>query len=739
MNEGTKTGAFWGAAVVMLALSAFVAWPKASTDGDGSGPIGDPLFPEFTDPLAAASLKIVTFDDEQGALDTFEVRKDRESGIWNIPSRGGYPADAVEHMKDAANSLVDLKILDIQTSNAEDHDDLGVAEPKLEDLKIGDAGVGRLVSFRDASQATLASIIIGDALKDDEEKRYVRIPGQDPVYVVKFDVAALTTRFQDWIEEDLLKLSSIDIEDIEIKDYNASFNGRAVSVNRAYDAKVKQEGTDWKLASLLEYAPDQPLAPPTPVEVGEDQQLDATKLNNIKNALDDLKIVNVARKPDGMSATLRANQDLISDGGAVESLATRGFYPIPRGSDYEILSANGELNVGLKDGVRYVMRFGNISGVTSEEDKEEGDATSGVNRYLLVTTQVDESKFPPPDLTPVPQTLEDLEAILNPPPEQPESPESAEPATGDAVQPDAEPKSDAAPQDQPKSDEESKAAADATESEAKDGEAPESTESAEPASPASNEGEPTEDGDSSEAGNEPADETSEAEDTVDEVEESADESQEAELTEEELDEEFEEEDEEDLEEESEASDAGADGTAEENAADAGSDAGQDDAGQDDAEQPTQDEPAEDAAADTAADSEPTAPADDNSATDSPADDSASSASEKETNPEEEEMTEEEKLERLEAEQEKITKENQRKIDERKDKLEEARRRVAELNARFADWYYVIPEATYSKLRIKRDELFKKPADDAAAAPPGLNLPSGGPSFLPQIPGAGAAN
>ena len=74
------------------------------------------------------------------------------------------------------------------------------------------------------------------------------------------------------------------------------------------------------------------------------------------------------------------------------------------------------------------------------------------------------------------------------------------------------------------------------------------------------------------------------------------------------------------------------------------------------------------------------------------------------------------------------------IDERKDKIDIATRRVRELNTRFADWYYVIPETTYSKLRIKREELFEvEKSDDAAAAGPdlqGLGLPPGIPGLSP---------
>ncbi len=99
------------------------------------------------------------------------------------------------------------------------------------------------------------------------------------------------------------------------------------------------------------------------------------------------------------------------------------------------------------------------------------------------------------------------------------------------------------------------------------------------------------------------------------------------------------------------------------------------------------------------------------------------------------MTEEELQERLEAEQEKITKANQRKLDERKDKIEVAEKKVRELNSRFADWYYVIAEDTYTKLRIKRSELFEKAGEGDANPPAGLSPGAAGPQFnIPGIPG-----
>ncbi len=683
MNEGTKTGIFWVVAVVMLGIATLVAWPPTNESETG-GFVGKPLFEEFKDPLAAASLKIVTYDEVDATLQSFEVRRDKESGQWTIPSRKGpnnkgYPADAVDHMKEAANSLVDLKVLDIQSENPEDHEGLGVAEPKLEELKRGDEGVGRLVTLKDESQKTLASLIIGDKLKDEPEKVYVRKPGQDPVYVVKLDDTPLTTRFQDWIEEDLLKLSSIDIDTMEIKDYSANLGASGISLQRNYAATVVMDGSQWKLDKLLKYSETNPLADPTPVAVKPGETLNATKLNDMKNALDDLKIVDVVRKPAGISENLRADKDLVSDQEALESLARRGFYPLQTsdGGEYEMISANGELTVSLKNGVQYLLRFGNVSGLTDEADQEakEGDEATagGVNRYLLVTTQVNESKFPAPQLREIPQNLDDLRKLLG------ETKPRAEPAKSD--------------DDAGKEAVENKAAEkeDASEAEMKQDEAAEKSEAVE--EPKAEEEAKVEEAKSEEPAK--ADDEAAAEPKSNSDSETSAESGESEL-------------------EGSGEASGQGEAQEEVAVDA----------DDEVEPATEAAPAEKSAeaddaakesADQTPDAEKAAPEKKDTET-------------KETSASEE-LSEEEMLERLASEQEKITKANQRMLDERKDKLEVARRAVRDLNARFADWYYVIPEETYRKLRLSREELFQ--SDQPDAANPAAGFP-GGPGAMPQF-------
>ncbi len=83
------------------------------------------------------------------------------------------------------------------------------------------------------------------------------------------------------------------------------------------------------------------------------------------------------------------------------------------------------------------------------------------------------------------------------------------------------------------------------------------------------------------------------------------------------------------------------------------------------------------------------------------------------------MTDEELKDRLSVVQSDITKANERLIDARNEKLSAARKKVQELNARFADWYYLIDESSYKQLMLKRDVLIgpKAAKSDAPTGAP----------------------
>ena len=61
-----------------------------------------------------------------------------------------------------------------------------------------------------------------------------------------------------------------------------------------------------------------------------------------------------------------------------------------------MLSVNGEVLVGMKDGVEYVLRFGNVARTQAETDGE------GLNRYLFVLARLNEEKIAKPELEELP-------------------------------------------------------------------------------------------------------------------------------------------------------------------------------------------------------------------------------------------------------------------------------------------------------------------------------------------------
>jgi hypothetical protein len=372
------------------------------------------LFPELSDPAKAASMEIVSFDDETATLKPFKVVQ--TGGVWSLPSHDGYPADAKEQLAAACNELVDRPILEVMTASPGDHETYGVIEPNPEKIKVGDSGVGKLVEIRDASGNKLARLIVG---KEDKapasggmpgrKLRFVRKAGQDPVYRVEIDAAKFTTNFDDWIEKDLLKLSPWDVKRLVIDDSTCTFgfdeaSGRpAVSQDRKSRIALGYDDKDakWSLLKLEAFGAGNK---PQEEQLAADEELAAAKLNDLRTALGDLKIVDVARKPAGLSGELRAEEKFTNDREAVTSLAQRGFYPFASG---DVLSSNGETIVGMKDGVEYLLRFGNgtsVAGDAKAEKKEGGkaaDETTG--RYLFVMTRFDESLLEKPKLDPLPE------------------------------------------------------------------------------------------------------------------------------------------------------------------------------------------------------------------------------------------------------------------------------------------------------------------------------------------------
>ena len=595
MSEAGKTSFYVGTAIV-LAIVAYVARPR-STPVKIEEIVGKPLFKEFEDPLTVQTMKIVRYDEDLAETREFKVTKNIQTGVWTIPSHADYPADAENRIRDAATIFIGLKVLGIVPADASQHALYGVVEPDESNIKkFGDKGVGLLVRF-DTEKNKVFSLIIGKKVKDAEGQRFVRVPGQEVFYVVKIDPDKLSTKFEDWIEKDLLKLNTWDVERIRVKDYSLVQTMQGTMLEPRFELCTSYNSTDskWELSEFLTYRGRETV----PAKLLETEELNKQKLDDLKSALGDLKIVDVRRKPKGLTADLQAGEEFMKDPDNQQSLVSRGFYPHATGrNQYELLAANGEVHVGMKDGVEYILRFGNTAGTGEGKDKDK------LNRYLLVMARVDESRLPRPQ-------LEEL------PPEPKSAGESKSPPA-DATNPaDSKPPADKASQP-------GNGASEGNGEEKKEAAKPETSPPPKPdapAKPASGGSAPSKPAaDNSEAGAVPATKPEPA-DKAPPPHKEPEKAKDGKPTE-----------------EQEAKKP---------------------------EKPSAGEP-------------PAKP--------SPAD---------------------EKKKKLDEERERITKENQRKLDEWNEKKKKATSKVRELNSRFADWYYVISEDVYKKIRLGRSDLIKE--------------------------------
>ena len=298
MSETVKTVIFAAVAVVAV-LAAVFTYPKQE-DYRPPDLLGKPLFADFTDPSTAAELVILKFSEDLGQLTEFKVVRNAESGLWSIPSSSNYPADAEAQMRDAATSLIDLQVLGIVSEDNKDHQVYGVIEPDRQKLEASQEGVGLLVAVKDTKGKELAKLIVGKRVKGSEGQYFVRKPGQPSVYVVKIDPAKFPTEFEKWIERNLLKINTLDVERVTLKDYSIittqTVAGPRGKIEERFEAQVTWDSNQskWVLNELVHFRNGEKQL----TELLPTEELNSQKLNDLKTALGDMKIVGVPAQAD---------------------------------------------------------------------------------------------------------------------------------------------------------------------------------------------------------------------------------------------------------------------------------------------------------------------------------------------------------------------------------------------------------------------------------------------------------
>ncbi|MGC6487253.1 MAG: DUF4340 domain-containing protein [Planctomycetota bacterium] len=365
MNEFAKTGVALGAAVALSALA--VSMKPGEVRLDLFDDQGEVFFPQFTDGDAINELEVTAFREATSDVYAFVVNRD-EDGVWRIPSHGNYPADATDQMGKAAAMLIGLEKDAVVGDAKGRHAEYGVVDPLAAGVET--EGRGKRVTLKDKAGNVLADLIVGNEVEGKSGTFYCRVPDKKRIYKTKLQ-GSLSTQFADWIETDLLKAKSWNIDKIVFDNYSVDEQRGQVVKG---DVLVLEKGEDNKFALAgLDAAAEE-----TNVE----------KATEVGNTLGEIKIVGVRPKPEGLTARLeRANgfeAQILR-----QQLQSKGFF-LAGGKLY---SNEGDLIFETKSGVRYTLRFGELvygegdeltAGIGSAEAAEGGDEPAANNRYLMV-------------------------------------------------------------------------------------------------------------------------------------------------------------------------------------------------------------------------------------------------------------------------------------------------------------------------------------------------------------------
>ena len=436
MNETTKTSIYIATAIVLLLFVWLIQPRSGSVLTDEI--VGKELLENFKDPQAIRGLEIVKYAADTADVIDFKVAE--VDGKWVIPSHQNYPADAKDQMGLVASNFIDQKVLDVaykdtgKTDVRETHAMYGVIDPSSKNIVKGtDAGVK--VTFTGENNKILASLIIGKAVEGSDDRHYyVRIPDQNTVYTMAISPDHLSTNFDDWIEKNLLGLNSFDLRSVQIQDYSTdlALSNKGVinrltfysNMNIAYDATAT--GEKWALAGYTKEDPN--THEPLHKTLAPNETLNTEKLDEMRQAFDDLKIIDVLRKPENIASAMKEGKSPISNSADIEVLESVGFVLQPienndRTVSYMLLSKQGEVGIEMNDGIVYQLRFGNLTGTTlaaenakkndvaKDDAPKDADASSesrpkpemsatdvlSANRYLMIVVTFDESLIEKPE------------------------------------------------------------------------------------------------------------------------------------------------------------------------------------------------------------------------------------------------------------------------------------------------------------------------------------------------------
>jgi hypothetical protein len=368
MNETKRTLIFVAVAVVSVgaaSASYYVTRPRPDAE---SKVLGTEFYPEFQDPTTAQVLRVVAYDDKTASVKEFKV--EYKDGKWRIPSHHNYPADAKDRLAQTAASIIGVTRGSLVSRRKSDQARYGVVDPDDSDATVL-KGRGQRITLSKNDGTVLADFVIGNKAEGQTDAYYVRAPkaqDADSIYLTKLKID-LSTKFGDWIEPDLLKVDRDQLTDIRIDNYSIDETQGVIVPGQISELKKQPTGDSWEL-----------------VGIKPDEELKTDTVNQLVNSLDNLRLVGVRPKPQGVHADLTLDPRIAQSRELVAALRNdmlnRGFILAREraGGKTHLYSKEGELEAGTKEGVQYSLHFGQIftgtefeieTGLSKDKDKEK--------------------------------------------------------------------------------------------------------------------------------------------------------------------------------------------------------------------------------------------------------------------------------------------------------------------------------------------------------------------------------
>ncbi|WP_372718366.1 hypothetical protein [Novipirellula sp.] len=361
-SETRRTVLYAVAGLACLAITAVVEWASRPAEIREYGKLGQPFFPDFTDPTRAMALNVAVIDKDQVTAQEFAVEQ-TQNGQWVIPSHHNYPADAEDQLAKTASSVIGITRGAMVSRWASDHPRYGVVDPKVDSLGVDQLeGIGKRLTLRGEGNEVLADYIIGDPVEGEVNQYYVRHPEEDETYVATLDID-LSTRFREWIDTDLLGVNSSDIVQLSLNDYQFDELNATVTQRDVTTLRRESSGEPWQMAEI-----DDDVA-----------EVDQDAVRETINAIAGLNIAGVRPKQKGLTPQLQLDREAVGSQRDVDrlqsDLLSRGFL-LQSASDSDpntlkLIAREGELSTATNEGLVYKLHFGRVF-TGSEEELEIG-------------------------------------------------------------------------------------------------------------------------------------------------------------------------------------------------------------------------------------------------------------------------------------------------------------------------------------------------------------------------------